>query len=61
MTEMIERLRAAAAAALEDLGPILEHEAPKLRSVMLALTLANGGWAAECTAWVERLARGRRS
>ena len=53
---MIDRLADAAAAALEDLGPVIEHELPKLRGVVLELTLANGGSIVECDAWVARRA-----
>jgi len=56
VSDLIDRLADAAAAALEDLGPVIEHELPKLRGVVLELTLANGGSIVECDAWVARRA-----
>jgi hypothetical protein len=57
---LVDRLTAAAAAALEDLAPTLEHELPKLKGVVIELETANNGQVAEATAWVERKARIRR-
>jgi len=60
LSDLTDRLTDAAAAALEDLGPILEHELPKLRGVMLELELANGGSVVGATAWIERKANIRK-
>jgi len=56
VSDLTDRLTDAAAAAIADLGPVLEHELPKLRGVMLELELANGGSVVECNAWVARRA-----
>jgi hypothetical protein len=58
--DLIARLTDAAAAALEDLAPVLEHERSKLRSVMLELSVANNGGVVECNAWIERRANVKR-
>ncbi len=60
MSEFTDRLSEAAAAALADLGPLLDHELPKLKSVVLELELANGGQVVGATARVERTANIRR-
>jgi hypothetical protein len=54
---LLERLQAAADAALADIGPTLEHEPGKLQSVTIELELANGGQVVDATAWAQRRAR----
>jgi hypothetical protein len=54
---LIERLQAASAAALADIGPTLEHDSARLRGVMLELEVGPDGRVLEATAWVERRAR----
>jgi len=56
VSDLVTRLTDAAAAAIADLGPILEHDLPKVRGVALELTLANGGSVVGCTVWLERRA-----
>ena len=60
MSDLTDRLTAAAAAALEDIAPVLEHERQKLRGVTLELTVANNGGVIEANAWIERKANVRR-
>lgn len=60
MSDLVDRLTEAAASALQDLAPVLAHELPKLRGVVLELELANGGNVVGATAWVERKANIRK-
>jgi hypothetical protein len=57
---LIVRLQEAAAAAIADLAPVLEHELPKLKGVVIELETANNGQVIGATAWVERKASVRR-
>jgi hypothetical protein len=60
MSGLTTRLQEAAAAAIADLAPILEHELPKLRGLVIELETGNNGQVLECTAWVERKANIKR-
>ena len=61
-TTLVERLTTAAAAALADVGPSLEHEPGRLRRVTVELELANNGHVVDATVWTERRAgAGRRT
>ena len=60
MSDLVTRLSDAAAAAIADLEPVLVHDLPKLRGVVLELDLANGGNAVGATAWIERRANNRK-
>ncbi len=40
---LVERLQAAAAVAIADIGPTLEHDLGRLQFVAVTLVLANGG------------------
>ena len=60
MTDLADRLTEAAAAALADVAPMLEHDIHRVRSVQFELTLANAGQVVECTAWIELKATVRR-
>jgi len=53
---LIDRLTAAAAAALEDLGPTIEHEPGRLQFVTIELGLANGGLVVDVVVRTQRRA-----
>jgi hypothetical protein len=61
---LVERLQAAAAAAIADVAPQLEAaDVRQVRALLFELTLANAGEVTEATCWIERtawVARGRR-
>lgn len=54
--DLIERLQAAAAAAIADVGPTLEHGPSRLQYVTVELELANGGRVVEAVVWTQRRA-----
>ncbi len=61
MTDLVERLQAAAAAAIADERLSLEHEPNRLRGIMIELEVANGGAVIDGRCWVERKVKaGRR-
>ena len=53
---LVERLTEAAAAAIADVAPMVEHDVRTVRSVQFELTLANASQVVEATAWIERKA-----
>ena len=53
-TDLVTRLTEAAAAAIANERPSLEHDANRLRGVTLELTVANNGAVIEGTCYVER-------
>jgi hypothetical protein len=53
MTDLAERLKAAAAAAIDDISPGLA-EPRKLRVITVEIELANGGQVTGGRAWIER-------
>ena len=58
---LVERLQAAAAAAIADVVPQLEAvDVRQVRALLFELTLANAGEVIEATCWIERTARVRR-
>ena len=60
-TPLVERLTPAAASAIRDVAPTLEHEPGRLRRVTVELELANNGQVVDATVWTERRAgAGRR-
>jgi hypothetical protein len=64
MSDLTDRLTAAAAAAIADVVPQLEAaDVRQVRALLFELTLANAGEVTEATCWIERtarVARGRR-
>ena len=54
MSDLSARLTTAAAEAIADVAPMLEHDIRRVRAVQFELTLANAGQVVECTAWIER-------
>ena len=57
---LTERLQAAAAVALADVGPTLEPDLGRLQFVTIELELANGGEVVDATVWTQRRAGVRR-
>ncbi len=60
-SSLVERLQAAAAATIADVGPTLEHDLARVQFVTIELELANGGEVVDATVWTQRRAgvRGR--
>jgi len=59
---LVERLQAAAAVAIADVGPTLEPDLARLQFVTIELELANGGEVVDAIVWTQRRAGvGRRS
>jgi len=57
MSDLTERLQAAAAAAIADERPTLAHDPARLRGITVELTIANNGAVIEGRCWVERATR----
>ena len=57
MTDLTERLQAAAGAAIADERPTLAHEPARLRGITVELMIANNGAVIEGRCWVERVTR----
>lgn len=55
-TSLPERLTAAAAAAIADIAPTLDHEPGRLQLVRIELVLANGGQVVDAVVWAQRRA-----
>ena len=58
-TDLVARLQAAAAEAIANERPALEHEPARLRGLTIELEVANGG-AIVGRAWIERKLKPRR-
>ena len=54
MTDLTERLQAAACAAIADVMPAIEAEPKRVRLLTIELELANGAQVKGGTAWIER-------
>jgi hypothetical protein len=54
MSDLPERLKAAAVAAIEDLAPAVMADPSKLRLLTIEIELANGGTVRGGRAWLER-------
>jgi len=57
VTDLTERLQAAAGAAIADERPTLAHDPARLRGITVELTIANNGDVIEGRCWVERATR----
>jgi len=57
VTDLTERLQAAAGAAIADERPSLAHEPARLRGITVELRIANNGAVIEGGCWVERATR----
>jgi len=53
---LVERLQTAAAGAIADVGPTLEHDLARLQFLTVELELANGGEVVDATVWTQRRA-----
>ncbi len=60
MSELTERLAEAAVAAIRNERPSLEHDANRLRGLVIELTVANNGAVIDGRAWIERKLKPRR-
>ena len=60
MTDLVERLTAAAVEAIANERPALEHEPARLRGLTIELEVLNNGAVIEGRAWIERKLKPRR-